>query len=60
MDIQLKPCPFCGGKGKFEHIFENPDKCMVGCSRCNGSMDAVFPNEVEAAAAWNRRAEREG
>ena len=54
---ELKPCPFCGGEAKFVHIFENPDKCMVSCRECDGGIDAVFANEDEATAAWNRRAQ---
>ena len=51
---ELKPCPFCGGKAKFVHIFENPEKCMVSCRECDGGIDAVFANEEAAAEAWNR------
>jgi len=49
----LKPCPFCGSDAMFRHIFENPDKCMVGCRGCDAIFDAVFPNELEAAKEWN-------
>ena len=49
----LKKCPFCGSEAHFRHIFENPDKCMVGCRGCDAVLDAVFPNEREAAKEWN-------
>lgn len=55
MGNALKPCPFCGGAGKFKHIFENPDKCMVGCGSCDACIDAVFADEEKAAAEWNWR-----
>lgn len=54
---ELKTCPFCGGRGKYRHIFENADKCMVGCSSCDACIDAVFKDEAEAAEAWNHRQE---
>jgi hypothetical protein len=49
----LKKCPFCGSDAMFRHIFENPDKCMVGCRGCDVVIDGVFPNELEAAKKWN-------
>lgn len=49
----LKKCPFCGSDATFRHIFENPDKCMVGCRGCDVVIDGVFPNELEAAKKWN-------
>lgn len=54
---ELKLCPFCGGKAKFVHIFENPEKCMVSCRECDGGIDAVFASEDAAEEAWNRRAQ---
>lgn len=56
MNEELKECPFCGGEAKFSHIFENPDKCMIGCRDCDCTIDSVFQNEAEATTAWNRRA----
>ena len=53
MSELLKPCPFCGSDAMFRHIFENPDKCMVGCRGCDVVIDGVFPNELEAAKKWN-------
>ena len=50
---ELKPCPFCGSDAMFRHIFENQEKCMVGCRGCDVVIDAVFPNELEAAKEWN-------
>ena len=55
MAKELKPCPFCGGEAKHKHIFQNPDKCMVGCSRCDAGIDGVFENEAEATEYWNYR-----
>ena len=62
---ELKPCPFCGGKAEYvdygqEGEFEDWD---VECTECHALMIAPGkePGEVttklEAAAAWNRRAQ---
>ncbi len=55
MHRKLKPCPFCGGKPEFLHIFENKEKCMIECSVCDGGIDKVFLSERAAKAAWNGR-----
>lgn len=58
----MKPCPFCGGEA---HIKEVVSSCetvySVGCSdsECMGFETLLCkPTPEEAAAAWNRRAER--
>ncbi len=58
-EIELKPCPFCGGKAKFalgeeyreEHKQAND---WVECESC-GVETAYFDTAEEAAEAWNRR-----
>lgn len=67
MEIKLKPCPCCGGEARFY----SPDKKEVkaACTQCKlstpyyrGGLDiktGIKPSaKKQAAAAWNRRAER--
>ncbi len=65
-DIQLLPCPFCGGPATFEECVQGssirPDSCTwsVGCANekidCIGyQMLAHYDRKSEAAEAWNRR-----
>ena len=57
--MELKSCPFCGGKGLYTW---GPYCCDMGsgghCVGCQGScMVEVFGiSEGEAVEAWNRRA----
>ncbi|MDR1465425.1 MAG: Lar family restriction alleviation protein [Oscillospiraceae bacterium] len=54
MNIQLKPCPFCGG---IADIWQGCDYHYVMCRRCK-SKTADFEKDDEAVDAWNKRAER--
>jgi hypothetical protein len=56
---ELKPCPFCGGKGEIEKVDEG---CFgVGCRNCdfqlmNGPWAIGWHrSRVDAATEWNRR-----
>lgn len=52
--IELKPCPFCGGKARgFSHCSFNFIKCMT-CKTVSG----IYDTYKDAVAAWNRRGER--
>ncbi len=71
-DVELKPCPFCGGK--VEPFKDDHNKFGIECSNCQ----MYFGIEVEAGCkliegwhstfntldsmieAWNRRAETKG
>ena len=55
-DNGLKSCPFCGGKAEMVSDFD--DEHYVYCTGCKGGGKTMETPE-EAAAAWNRRAERE-
>ena len=50
--IDLKPCPFCGGKARLKssHGFNN-----VSCGNCGAEYPVSFDTRKEAAAAWNTR-----
>ena len=58
---ELKPCPFCGGKGQLQTIYG--DIVWVRCSECSAAGPVVRypikPGQILrelAVAAWNRRA----
>lgn len=58
---ELKPCPFCGGKGVA--ILEDENKYlyyryMAQCQKC-GANAKLGRTKEEARKAWNRRAEHE-
>lgn len=55
--VELKPCPFCGGKAE---IFEDEESYGVHCTNywCIGhDFEASYADEHYASAAWNRRIE---
>lgn len=58
-EVELKPCPFCGGDGKMRY---GCGDFHVECADCGASSAWVgTPRDIEtmragAAAAWNMRA----
>lgn len=65
-DIELKPCPFCGGKAHIiMHIcldngfvsYEVSHSELNCCMKIKS--DTVYHTPEEAARAWNKRAENE-
>lgn len=56
-DSDLKPCPFCGGKGLLWPSY--PSGWQVGCANDNCEVQCWVSSrkdEAAAAAVWNRRA----
>lgn len=51
MTQELKPCPFCGGKGKIRIAF---GMCTCTCSSCGVTTEARG-KEKQAVDAWNNR-----
>lgn len=68
MEIELKPCPFCGGEAYFRTPQKEKGSAMcsvsVECKSCGAMPYAIlvyeFLSDTEkketAAKAWNRRA----
>lgn len=56
MKTELKPCPFCGGKAKFDEQYKGI--YVVRCSVCGIRVmeSAIFAEPEEIIGAWNRRA----
>ena len=53
--MELKPCPFCGGKATERRAVSYPE-FWVKCCVC-GAEGPVRGTPESAAEAWNRRAE---
>lgn len=54
--IELRSCPFCGGEAEMWGI--DTATPYVACESCGVSQPHVRRDAYDAAAAWNRRAER--
>lgn len=59
-DIELKPCPFCGGEGMIgaKYRYHYPTYFIVVCRKC-GAMAHCGKTREEAAKKWNRRADND-
>lgn len=61
-EIELKPCPFCGGKAKMKNN-DSTLNCSAFCEKCNVIMKRNFKGhsrlkeilEELMAEEWNRR-----
>lgn len=51
MNVELKPCPFCGEAGTEINISKS---YFIKCNNC-GVGTAIFSTPDYAIAAWNRR-----
>lgn len=61
-EIDLLPCPFCGGEAFLQDDVVNGytdlDRfCGVSCTDCYAMVDACYETAMEAVQAWNTRAE---
>lgn len=59
VDIELKPCPFCGGNPVLEKAYCYLELSVIYCNDCDAffSLDSVNATDEEIAEAWNRRAD---
>ena len=58
--IELKPCPFCGGKARvcnfhYSLLRDEPKDFCVICYDCSASSYHYANKPEEAIEAWNRR-----
>ena len=51
-DIELKPCPFCGGMNLY---YAEGRFFGVECADCGGKIVGAFMTVEETAEAWNTR-----
>ncbi len=56
MNIELKPCPFCGGEAILAET--TGDEVLVECCNCYAHT-GIYAYEQEAIEAWNSRAQPE-
>lgn len=54
--VKLKPCPFCGGKGKVIK-WHRQDKFFVVCQVCGASVGNASDCRKVAIQVWNTRYE---
>jgi len=55
--VELKPCPFCGGRADISEDCGRPAdraRWRVHCATCGGSL-GFYRDPYEAAQKWNRR-----
>ena len=55
-DVELKPCPFCGGKAYITNFDVFGGVKYVVCADCGARIQA--PEKAKVAIAWNARAEQ--
>lgn len=56
--IELKPCPFCGGKAHVEKNFDETYRFYHTCKNTQINIYKTgFKTRKEAIEAWNRRAD---
>ena len=51
-NVELKPCPFCGGKATERH--ECLNGVFVQCNKCGVSTN-IFSSQDAATRGWNKR-----
>lgn len=60
-DIELKPCPFCGGEAKmYDGVFITKGYAYVMCLECKTQTKQVYESveycaSAKAAELWNER-----
>jgi len=55
MDVEIKPCPFCGAEPKLD-VYGNGHHYQVSCPSCKCIHIGVFYSYgTDAINAWNKR-----
>ena len=56
-NIDLKPCPFCGGNVRFDKLYSYFRDHVIYCDRCDivFTLDDCTASDDEIARVWNRR-----
>lgn len=56
-EIELRPCPFCGGAAKIsEHVFHKMKNTYgVACTYCKTQGWQFYETPEQAARRWNKR-----
>lgn len=57
MPIELKPCPFCGGKADLVQPGTHRHSCIVECLNCGCRLERLESGDEgeHSGAAWNCR-----
>ena len=66
--VELKPCPFCGGKAVLDHssgLTLSLSMSYIRCNKCGAktrmfAISTAESSDRQAAEAWNRRVKDEG
>jgi Restriction alleviation protein Lar len=54
MPVELLPCPFCGGKAKFERVGNRRVSTIIVCTDCSCTLETG--EEWAQGSVWNTRA----
>lgn len=55
--MEIKPCPFCGGKSEVYRRGSAILRWYAMCTSCSASSDENYCSPKDAADAWNQRFE---
>ena len=57
MMMELKPCPFCGGKVRLDTAYSYFQDTVICCDGCDMvyTLDDCSATKEQIAEAWNRR-----
>lgn len=58
-EIELKPCPFCGGSVRFDKAYSYFRDSVIYCDDCDMvfTLDDCQASDDEICESWNRRSD---